>query len=381
MEKTTTALTTPLRDVLERLAGIEPSYPVLSLYLDLRVDQQGRRNHELFLRKTLEAHARTLTGAALDSFTTDAERIRRYVDEIPTSVNSAVIFACSAGNLFEAIQLEAVIEDNWLFLASVPHLYPLARITDQYPRYAALLVDTHSARLFVFSLGTVEAEQQVKNAKTRRTSMGGWSQARYQRHIDNIHLLHMKEVADVLDRVVREEAINQIVLSCDEVTRPLLMEQLPKHLAARVVDVVRLDIRASQREVVEETLAALRQQDAATDTARVETLLNAWRGSGLGVVGPDDTLRALELRQVEELLITAAPDGLQAGSAAPADAAPGPVDAATTAPGTEPDADRLTLANDLVTRAQQNDARVRFIEDPGLLADVGGVGAILRFKI
>jgi hypothetical protein len=34
-----------------------------------------------------------------------------------------------------------------------------------------------------------------------------------------------------------------------------------------------------------------------------------------------------------------------------------------------------------VTKAQQTSARVRFIENPDLLADVGGVGALLRFRI
>jgi peptide subunit release factor 1 (eRF1) len=41
----------------------------------------------------------------------------------------------------------------------------------------------------------------------------------------------------------------------------------------------------------------------------------------------------------------------------------------------------VAQANELVTRAQQSAARIRFIEDAELLADVGGVGALLRFRI
>ena len=382
MSKTTTALETPLRDVFARLASFEPSpAPVLSLYLDLRADQQGQRAYDAFLRKALDERGRALTGEALRSFTADAARIRDYVESVPSSANGVAVFACDAGGLFETVQLDAPIEGHSLFIASVPHLYPLARVIDQYPRYAALLVDTNSARMFVFSLGAVETEQQVSNTKTRRTSMGGWSQARYQRHIENFHLRHMKEVVDVLDRVVRDESINQIVLSCDEVTKPLLTEQLPKHLAAKVIDLVRLDMNAPQKQVLLETLDALREKDAETDAARVDALLSAWGAGGLGVVGPDDTLQALELRQVEELLITARPDALDAAGELPAGSAPGPVDVTTGVPGAEQDSDRLKLANDLVARARQNDARIRFIEDPALLEDVGGVGAILRFRI
>lgn len=41
----------------------------------------------------------------------------------------------------------------------------------------------------------------------------------------------------------------------------------------------------------------------------------------------------------------------------------------------------VAQANEFVTRAQQSAARIRFIEDPELLAEVGGVGALLRFRI
>ena len=43
MQKTTTALATPLREQLDRLAAFEPSeLPVLSVYLDMAADEQGR---------------------------------------------------------------------------------------------------------------------------------------------------------------------------------------------------------------------------------------------------------------------------------------------------------------------------------------------------
>ena len=43
----------------------------------------------------------------------------------------------------------------------------------------------------------------------------------------------------------------------------------------------------------------------------------SWRGSGLGTVGADATLRALSLAQVEELLIAASPDALSHAAAKP----------------------------------------------------------------
>jgi peptide subunit release factor 1 (eRF1) len=365
--KSTTALETPLRHHLDRLAAFEPAdTPVLSLYLDMRPDQTGGRHHaSAFLKKTFAEHSRALTGDARKSFDRDAERIERYISEdVSKSTNGLAVFACGAkDDFFEAIQLDVPIDQHSLFVGEVPHLYPLARLNDQYPRYAALLVDTNSARLFVFGLGLVEQRATVTNAKTRRTMMGGWSQARYQRHVDNFHKHHMKEVVEVLERVVADEHLNQIVVSCDEVARPILMEQLPKHLAEKVIDVIHLDMKGTpEHQVLAETMDALRQEDARTDAEHVERMLGAWRAGGLAVAGMKSTLEALTMGQVEELLITAKPDLLKQ-------------------PNQPSDDECLALADELVAKAQQNSARIRFIEDEKLLADVGGVGALLRFKI
>jgi peptide chain release factor subunit 1 len=384
MSKTTTALETPLREQLDRLAAFTPTEaPVLSLYLDFRPDQNGRQNYDAFLRKAFLERSRALTGDARKSFSRDVERITAFLDEHrPHSARGFALFACAAQNdFFEAMRLNGTVEEHWLFIGSVPHLYPLARINDQFPRYAALIVDTNAARLFVFSLGTAETEREVKNVKTRKTAMGGWSQARYQRHIENFHLHHMKEVVDLLDRVVRAESLNQIVIAADDTARPLLMEQLPQHLAEKVIDVTRLDIDTPEHEVLARTMEALRERDAETDGDQVTRMLDAWRAGGLAVVGPEATLEALERRQVEELLITSTPALLQRARIVTADAAPGPLDIDTSGPATDLDADRHRLADHLVAHAHMSSARIRFIEDPELLADVGGVGALLRFRI
>jgi peptide chain release factor subunit 1 len=383
MEKTTTALETPLREQLDRLSSfVATDAPVISLYLDMRPDQNGRANYGPFLRKAFGDRTRALKGDARKSFDRDVERITQYLDDVPPSTNGLAIFACAgAGEYFETVHLDTPIDQHWLFVGSVPHLFPLARINDQFPRYAALVVDTNAARLFVFGLGMTEKQDQVRNVKTRKAQMGGWSQARYQRHISNFHLHHMKEVVAVLDRVVREDRINQIVVACDEVARPTLFEHLPQHLVDKVVDVVNLDINAPEQQVLAETMDVLRQHDADTDAARVETLLGAWRAGGLGVVGPEDTLTALEMGQVEELLITATPDRLRRAQLPQELVSPGAVEVETSAAGAPIDAERIKLADELVTKAQQTSARIRFLEDPDLLYEVGGVGAILRFKI
>ena len=368
---------------MEVLAALEPSpFPFLSLYLNLAANQVGREDHHAFVRKVLKERVKALPQGSpeRESFEKDAERIREYLEsKIDPATQGLAIFASAGSDFFEAIPLETPIGDHWLFVGSVPHLYPLARLIDTFPRYAAVLLDTNKARILVFSLAAVERDEKVVSDKTRRNSQGGWSQSRYQRRADNIHLHHMKEVADTLERIVRQDGINAIVIAGDdEVAVPKLKEVLPAQLADKIVDVIKLQRHESN--MLDSTLAAVREKDAETDAEKVEELFDAWQSGGLGVAGPEATLTAFQMGQVEELIITGSPETLKQVNKLP-DSADGDLQVVTSAPQGGASDEQLKLAGELIKLAQQSAERIRFIEDPNLLEAVGGVGALLRFRI
>jgi peptide subunit release factor 1 (eRF1) len=377
-----TPTTQSLSQRMETLAALEPSpFPVLSLYLSLSANQNGREDYQQFLRKVFRERARALPEQSPEraSFDADVKRIEAHLENGDALAGRALaIFASSGSDLFEVIPIDAPLPEHALFISSVPHLYPLARVVENYPRYAAVMLDTNKARIFVFG-GETEREKTIVGEKTRRTSKGGWSQARYQRRADNFHLHHIKEVVDTLDRIVRDEDIQHVVVAGAEVAMPILREQLPKELADKIVEIGSHEDGESGS-FLERTMAALREKDAETDVEKVQELLDAWKSGGLGVAGPEATLSAFQLGQVDELIITGSPDSLKPVQKLPEDAAPGDVQAVTSNP-VEADERQLKLSDELVTRAQQTAARIRFIEDASLLADVGGVGALLRFRI
>jgi peptide chain release factor subunit 1 len=364
------ATTAPqLADVFTRLAEFTPrGVPVLSLYLDARTDQHGQRAFGPFLRRTLQERIDSFPAqsAARDSLERDAARVLRWIDEqLPVSARALAIFACAAGSadgLFETVPLDTPIEDSEIHVQPVPHLYTLARLLDAHPRSAVVVLDTRRARILVIGLQRVESRMRVANDSPSRTDVGGWSQARYQRHVDHLRRQHVQEVVDVLDRVVREDAIAHVVLAGDAVVLPLLRDALPKPLAAKVVDVLSLDVRAPEHAVLEAAVARLREEDARDDVDAVARLLDAARGGGLGVLGARDTVAALRLGQVDRVLVSRDLQG---------EPRLGDADAR----------EHEDLASQIVTLAGRTDASVRFIEDAELLRHVGGVGAILRYRL
>jgi peptide subunit release factor 1 (eRF1) len=374
-------ITPRLEDYLSELASFEAGpYPVISLYLNAKPNEHGRDQFHTWLRKELVARARTFhsRSAEAKSFETDRQRIHTWVNEQLDPAAQAVVIFASAGTdqFFEAIQLNAPIERNELHVQDQPHLYSLARLIDQYPRYAAVLTDTNSARIVVFGLNHLH-RAEVQGVKTRRTMMGGWSQARFQRRVDNFHKHHAKEVVDRLDRIVRDEGIHHIVLAGDnEVVIPLLKEKMPKHLQEILVDVLRLDLTAGDHVLLKRSMEALRADDSRRDADKVQYLLSEYRSGGLAAAGVVDTLAALDNGQVDELILAASPSDIETPEEALA-VAPRPAAAELA----DAEARAALIGGALITRAQQTSAKVCFIENSAALAELGGCGALLRYKM
>jgi len=346
--------------ILDRLAAFEPTgQPFLSIYVDARPDNTGREHWQANVRKELGERAKTYgrRTAAREDFDAAAERALRWLErEHSPSANGVVVFACASADIFEALELEVPLEDTEIYAASRPHLYPLARVLDRYRRYAVAVTDTSLARIFVVALGTIEPRGEVEGEKMRRTDMGGWSQARYQRHVDQHRVEHTREVVEALERIVREERIDHVAVAGNEAAMALLRAQLTKPLSALVTELPHVGVGASETEILRETLEIMSQQEARDDAERVARMYDAYRAGGLGMIGLAGTRAALENGQVHELLLVSSPDQLE---------------------GT----DGAAIADELVAKARQTDARVIFIEDAALLAEAGGVGAILRYRL
>jgi peptide subunit release factor 1 (eRF1) len=173
-----------------------------------------------------------------------------------------------------------------------------------------------------------------------------------------------------LTEIVREDHVTHIILAGDSVVIPLLQEQLPQEMVP-LVDVMKLDIHASEQDVLTATLEKLQEQEVRTAAEKVERLMQEYRARGLAVIGPQETLEALANGQVEELLISGAlaeshpqPEDVQAILA------PEIRDAEGQTKSEEPR--KVSLPDPLVTKAKQTGAIVTFIEDAALLESSAG---------
>jgi peptide chain release factor subunit 1 len=349
-----------LRDLMRRLADLTSTdAPILSCYVDVRPEahgeRPGERNELTIVRRRLDAigsqvDARSDAGTSLAS---DRRRIEALLDgDELNDVSGVAIFACDRVGLWEAIGAEAAF-DTELSAGPTADLFQLAKLLDDQVSAVVAVVDSNTCRLFVTRRGRL-AERSGPDespAEHTRHETGGWSQARFQRHVDMQDKRFAKEAAGAIERLVRRESPAHVILAGDERAISVLDPELPEHVRPLVEHVARIDMRASVEDVRDEIVPILSALEEADGREAADRAVAGWRAGDLGVVGVDDTMAALEMGQVDELIIDET---------------------------VEADAE---LRAELIRQAASTDAHVEVVRDHPDLAAHEGVAATLRFRL
>lgn len=385
-----------LNKLIEKLAAFNPGEAkIISIYLDAQVNQNGREDYPIWLKKQFSEHAFPFEhdSEKLRQYNETVERINDFLEnEADDAANGIAVFA-EVGNekFFETVQIDEPFPHNRFFVFDRPHIFPLVRIAEQNPKYAVLWADTNKADIYVFGGDKILSNQtgakveEIENTVTNRTKVGGWSQARYQRHVENFHLQHAKETIEELEKLMRDEKIEHLVLCGDETTiMPILRPQLSKAADEKVVAVLNMSQYASEAEIREKTREAMGIENAVRDKQKVETAFNAAKSSaGLGTIGVEETLAALSNGQVEELLIASDFDAIKYNTREVEEVLENyaPDDDRSELEKISEAGEKRRIADELIIRALNSAEKICFIEDESLLKDAGGVGAVLRYSM
>ena len=368
---------------LSRLLDVQPDdSPFISLYLNTSANETGKKDFPVFLKKQLSDHAAVLDPESerFKSFEQDSEKIQEFTNSLDPSTRGVAIFTRSNGvGFFRTFEFSVPFPENRMYVFDRPFLFPLVRLIDQNPTFAVVSADTNSANIFVFRRAETVRQKGIQNTKTNRSEVGGWSQMRYQRHIENFHQQHAKEVVEELDKIVRTDQMEHIVLAGDQaVIIPLLRGEMPEELSKKVIGTLSLNVNTPEHELFEAAREEVAKHDADADRERVDYLNEVNYDEGVGVTGFAETLSALFNGQVQELYLTADPEEIafrnEDVKLVLKEYAPG-IDEEL------PAADQKELLIDeLIRQAATSADSIRFLEDPHLLKTAGGVGAVLRYQ-
>jgi peptide chain release factor subunit 1 len=373
-------------DVLRSLAGFHAGDGhAISIYvnLDPRIAPTQRdvatRISALLAQAQRRAESRrdVLTRTQREGVRADLERIGGWFENgfDRNGSHGAVVFADGPDGLFDAYTLPRHVPDE-VKLGSELYLAPLLDVVTRSDGAIVAYVGRERAQVFRLDAGRLVAIADASDDVPGRHDQGGWSQARYERHIETIVERHLRRAADTLAACVRAQRGAALVLVGAEEIRPEFEELLASEVRECVVGWTTAEAHSTPAEL----LAAAEPVLERWRTGREEQVLARWREAagreGRASSGWERTLEAASDGRVELLLV-------QQGVDRPAYRCPrcGRVQTANGAcpldgAALERDEDGLDLA---LHRTLEHGGAVTLIRAQRDLDPVEGIGALLRF--
>jgi hypothetical protein len=363
----------------------------------------SRREFERAMEQILASHGPR--GQAVASLAADAARINAFLDdELDPMAKGVYIVSCAARGVFEPLAFALPVPTR-VTVAPIPALWSLARIVDDYPAYAVLLVDQHQATISKIRRAARGRSVWLESSDwPRKQQTGGLSQRRLQSRAEERVAAFARRIADEVASTLETAEIQMLVVAGDEVMTSALAAAFPQSVSDRIIATIRLDIRASEQEVIEATLPLVEavERDQELDAARAVT---AELATNQAAAGAPAVLRALQTGQVATLVVVE--DFAAEGWAdfAREVYGVGPIPKEHPLAGDMTDIVPVALEEALIRLAVRTGADIQIIESgvpvdetgaepippqgnppprseaAQLLDDLGGIGALLRFSL
>jgi peptide subunit release factor 1 (eRF1) len=347
------------RGRLRRLAEVHPQRGlVLSVFFNLDPSEfatAAARSTEATSVLTEAAHKADQAGERLgheerQALKADVERVREVLaggDLAQNGTQGLAVYVCGPADLLEVIRLPHPIESR-VMVDETPCVAPLLRYGTDDEEWCVLLVNRRIARIFCGPASALEEIEQIEDDTHGQHQQGGWSQANYQRSVEQEKLTHLQRSLDTLFTHFKRSRFDHLVVGSPEDLagevedrmHPYLRERLAGRITIDVENTGADEVRAAAAGVVEKRITA-REREALDRMAE-----GVGRG-GRGAAGIADVMAALEQARVEILLLA---DGFDAP-------------------------ERESAIEQAITQS----ADVLVVRHHDDLEQHGGIGAVLRF--
>lgn len=357
----------------------------ISLYLDLDPSvNPTAADWSTRVRSLLDSAAKShgatrgdLAHEARQGLKADFERLERYFEAEfdRDGAKGLAVFTAGLDNVWSVLPLAGGVRDT-ARVADDFLLSPLVPLVGRGEGALVAVVDREQGRVLVLRGGRLEEIADKTEEAPGQHDQGGWSQARFQRHIDNVAHNHYKEVAEELELRFRKLGRPRVIVVCPDDVRPEFAGVLGSEVAEAVIGWTNAEHHAGPAQLQEHVVPLLEEWRAGGEVELVERWREAVGRNGRGVSGWESTLEAVSDGRVEVLLYapganTHAYRCPSCGRAA-IHALTCPLDGTTM----EARDDGLDLA---VRLALAHGGEVRAVQHRQDLEPAGGVGAILRF--
>jgi peptide chain release factor subunit 1 len=302
-------------DSLRQLAAFRAEHGcAISVYVDLDpTDSPTPRDAQTRLNSLLDeglksdgASRKNLTHDQRQGLRDDFGRIGRFFEQefSRDGAHGLAVYCAGLDNFWRVLGLTDSVSDE-IKVGRELYLTPLVPLVGRGEGALVAVVSREQGRLYRLRGGRLEDVADHFDEQPRRHDQGGWSQANYQRHIDNLAQEHLRTVAEDLARQVRRLRNVSVVVVCAEELRSEFAEALPKEVRQAIVGWTQAEARATTGELLTVAAPVLERRRAEQEA---ETLAR-WREeagrNGRAASGWAGTLEAASDGRVELMLFQA----------------------------------------------------------------------------
>src|SRR5215207_274250 len=244
---------TPTR--LRRLAEIAPEHGrVLSVYLNLDPAEfatpPARASAISSLLNDAQRKVDDLDGDLSHdermALRADVDAIREVLEQpgiADEGTRGVAVFACGPAGLLETLRVGRTLESR-VVIDGTPYVQPLTQALAG-GLWCVLLANRRIARIFTGTPEQLEETDRIEDSVHSQHKQGGWSQARYQRSVDEDVRDHLAHVAEVVFDLFKREGFEHLLIGAPEETVGDLESALHPYLRERLAGHLRLDVENS----------------------------------------------------------------------------------------------------------------------------------------
>jgi peptide chain release factor subunit 1 len=249
------------------------------------------------------ASSRGLTHDQRVALKADFDRIREYFESEfdRDGAQGLAIFTAGLDNVWRPRVLTESVPDK-VHVGREFHLAPLVPLVGRGEGAIVAVVSRERGDVFRLSSGQLGEVAERTAEVPGQHDQGGWSQSRFQRHIEKLVGEHLREVADELDRRVRAMGSPKVIIVCSDETRGEFEELLSKETLSSVVGWTNADAHASSAELLELTRPLLEEARAREEGEVIERWREEAGRGGRAASGWAEIFEAASDERIDVLL-------------------------------------------------------------------------------
>jgi peptide chain release factor subunit 1 len=249
------------------------------------------------------ANRRDLTHDQRQGLKADFARIHDFYEREFTreGARGLAIFSAGLDNVWRPLDLTEPVPDS-VKVGRTLYLAPLVPLVGRGEGAVVVVVGRERGQFYRLRAGRLEELIDHTEEQPGQHDQGGWSQARFQRHIETLVQDHMRDVATELDRLVRRLRAPQVVVISSEETRADFDDMLSREARNAIVGWTHAEAHAQAPDLLALATPVLERWRAEQEQAALERWREEAGRNGRAAAGWAQTLEAASDGRIDLLL-------------------------------------------------------------------------------